>query len=45
MRGLMLPLQFFMEWYLLMFSDHKKSVEYAWGIMVSISHVPWSRLT
>ncbi|KAI0781976.1 hypothetical protein C8Q75DRAFT_728229 [Abortiporus biennis] len=24
---------FFMEWYLLMFCDEKKSVEYAWGIM------------
>ncbi|THH30715.1 hypothetical protein EUX98_g3450, partial [Antrodiella citrinella] len=24
---------FFMEWYLLMFSDEKKAVEYAWGIM------------
>lgn len=23
-----------MEWYLLMFSDEKKAVEYAWGIMV-----------
>ncbi|THH01564.1 hypothetical protein EW026_g1152 [Hermanssonia centrifuga] len=24
---------FFMEWYLLMFCEHKKAVEYAWGIM------------
>lgn len=27
--------QFFMEWYLLVFSDHKRSAEYATGIMVS----------
>ena len=27
--------QFFMEWYLLTFSDNKKALEYAWGIMVS----------
>jgi hypothetical protein len=31
-------LQFFMEWYLLTFSDHKKALEYAWGIMVSGLH-------
>lgn len=24
-----------MVWYLLTFSDHKKALEYAWGIMVS----------
>lgn len=32
----MTPYKFFMEWYLLMFSDEKKAVEYAWGIMVCL---------
>lgn len=25
-----------MVWYLLTFSDHKKAMEYAWGVLVSI---------
>lgn len=36
-------MQFFMEWYLLMFSDHKRAAEYAWGIMVSIASALWPR--
>ena len=27
------PIQFFMVWYLTTFSDHKRALEHAWGVM------------
>lgn len=32
-KELIAPLQFFMVWYLTTFSDHKRALEHAWGVM------------